>query len=96
MLFLYHLQGTKSSVAVPQDDDKQPDLNRDYVCVMDLGLFELSLRMEDKVNGVSFTYFLDTNSQDMKMLMSTKEGMERFYSSRLPIQTYKFNIFRNW
>lgn len=53
MLFLYHLPTTKTHVTVPQDDDKTPDVNRNYVCVMDLGLFELSLRMEDKGNGVS-------------------------------------------
>ncbi|KAI5633052.1 hypothetical protein NE865_14270 [Phthorimaea operculella] len=47
-LFLSHLHGTKSNSAVPQDDDKMPDLNKDYVCVVDVGLFELSLRMEDK------------------------------------------------
>ncbi|XP_050674952.1 autophagy-related protein 2 homolog A isoform X2 [Leptidea sinapis] len=32
-------------------EDKQPDIHRDYVCVLDLGLFELSLRMTDKNNG---------------------------------------------
>lgn len=29
------------------------DLCRDYVCVIDLGLFELSLRLSDKANGSS-------------------------------------------
>lgn len=27
------------------------DLCRDYVCVLDLGLFELSLRLSDRANG---------------------------------------------
>ena len=27
------------------------DLCQDYVCVLDLGLFELSLRLSDKANG---------------------------------------------
>lgn len=27
------------------------DLCKDYVCVLDLGLFELSLRLTDKTNG---------------------------------------------
>ncbi|XP_026743285.1 autophagy-related protein 2 homolog A-like [Trichoplusia ni] len=49
-LFLMHLNGTKPNVAVPQDDDKFPDVVKDYVCVVDVGLFELSLRMEDKAN----------------------------------------------
>lgn len=49
-LFLMHLHGTKPNVAVPQDDDKVPDVMKDYVCVLDVGLFELSLRMEDKTN----------------------------------------------
>ncbi|KAG6455439.1 hypothetical protein O3G_MSEX009232 [Manduca sexta] len=49
-LFLYHLHNTKPNV-VPQDDDKLPDVNKDYVCVVDVGLFELSLRMEDKTNS---------------------------------------------
>ena len=40
-------------MAVPQDDDKMPDIVKDYVCVVDVGLFELSLRMEDKANCVS-------------------------------------------
>ena len=44
-------------MAVPQDDDKTPDLNKDYVCVIDVGLFELSLRMEDKTNSVSLPFF---------------------------------------
>lgn len=30
---------------------KNVDLRRDYVCVMDLGLFELSLRLNDKMCG---------------------------------------------
>ncbi|XP_049877954.1 autophagy-related protein 2 homolog A isoform X2 [Pectinophora gossypiella] len=47
-LFLSHLQGTKSNTTVPQDDDKLPDVHKDYICVVDVGLFELSLRMEDK------------------------------------------------
>ncbi|XP_075983297.1 autophagy-related 2 isoform X2 [Anticarsia gemmatalis] len=49
-LFLMHLHATKPNVAVPQDDDKTPDVMKDYVCVVDVGLFELSLRMEDKTN----------------------------------------------
>ncbi|KAF9415449.1 hypothetical protein HW555_006871, partial [Spodoptera exigua] len=47
-LFLMHLNGTKPNAAVPLDDDKLPDIVRDYVCVIDLGVFELSLRMADK------------------------------------------------
>ncbi|CAG9136613.1 unnamed protein product [Plutella xylostella] len=34
-----------------KDDDKPPDVLRDYVCVIDLGLFELSLRIADKRNN---------------------------------------------
>ena len=56
-LFLSKLNGTKLNIAVPQDDDKTPDLNKDYVCVIDVGLFELSLRMEDKTNSVSLPFF---------------------------------------
>ncbi|KAI8424925.1 hypothetical protein MSG28_006837 [Choristoneura fumiferana] len=52
-LFLAHLNTPKPGAAVPQDDDKLPDVHKDYVCVVDVGLFELSLRMEDKVNGQS-------------------------------------------
>ncbi|GBP70052.1 Autophagy-related protein 2 homolog A [Eumeta japonica] len=51
-LFLSHLYGTKPGLAVPQDDEKKPNLQKDYVCVIDLGLFELSLRMADKTNVV--------------------------------------------
>ncbi|XP_050353796.1 autophagy-related protein 2 homolog A [Nymphalis io] len=47
-LFISTLIGTKASVPVPQDDDKAPDISKDYICVIDVGLFELSLRMEDK------------------------------------------------
>ncbi|CAG4954291.1 unnamed protein product [Parnassius apollo] len=50
-LFLSHLTGSKANTTVPQDDDKAPDIKRDYVCVIDVGLFELSLRTEDKSNG---------------------------------------------
>jgi autophagy-related protein 2 len=53
-LFLSYINGTKAHVAVPLDDDKQPDINKDYVCVIDLGLFELSLRMDDKANPVRY------------------------------------------
>ncbi|XP_063895892.1 autophagy-related protein 2 homolog A [Helicoverpa armigera] len=49
-LFLMHLNVTKPNAPVPQDDDKMPDVIKDYVCVVDVGLFELSLRMEDKAN----------------------------------------------
>ncbi|XP_059053209.1 autophagy-related protein 2 homolog A isoform X2 [Achroia grisella] len=52
-LFLMHLHGTKPHVAVPQDDDKLPDVMKDYVCVIDVGLFELSLRKDDKTNSGS-------------------------------------------
>lgn len=52
-LFLAHLNMAKPNARVPQDDDKHPDVNKDYVCVIDLGLFELSLRMDDKANPVS-------------------------------------------
>lgn len=48
-----HLNVTKPNIAVPQDDDKLPDVIKDYVCVVDVGLFELSLRMEDKASCVS-------------------------------------------
>lgn len=54
-LFLAHLTTAKPGAAIPQDDDKLPDVHKDYVCVVDVGLFELSLRMEDKANGVSIT-----------------------------------------
>ncbi|XP_045776886.1 autophagy-related protein 2 homolog A [Maniola jurtina] len=47
-LFLSYLIGAKANMPVPQDDDKYPDISKDYVCVLDVGLFELSLRMEDK------------------------------------------------
>ncbi|XP_072929775.1 autophagy-related protein 2 homolog A [Epargyreus clarus] len=50
-LLLSYITGTKSSVPVPQDDEKPPDVHKDYVCVVELGLFELSLRMEDKGTG---------------------------------------------
>ncbi|CAB3245611.1 unnamed protein product [Arctia plantaginis] len=50
-LFLMHLHGTKPDMPVPQDNDKAPDVNKNYVCVIDLGLFELSLRMADKTNN---------------------------------------------
>ncbi|XP_022818068.1 autophagy-related protein 2 homolog A isoform X1 [Spodoptera litura] len=49
-LFLMHILGTKPNAAVPLDDDKLPDIVKDYVCVVDLGVFELSLRMADKNN----------------------------------------------
>lgn len=49
-LFLHHIPGTKPGVSVPLDDDKQPDLHKDYICVIDLGLFELSLKMNDKAD----------------------------------------------
>ncbi|KAL0869015.1 hypothetical protein ABMA27_007335, partial [Loxostege sticticalis] len=52
-LFLAHLNMAKPNARVPQDDDKHPDVNKDYVCVIDLGLFELSLRMDDKANPSS-------------------------------------------
>ncbi|XP_052756582.1 autophagy-related protein 2 homolog A isoform X3 [Galleria mellonella] len=52
-LFLMHVHGTKPHVAVPQDDDKLPDVTKDYVCVVDVGLFELSVRREDKNNAPS-------------------------------------------
>ncbi|XP_026314640.1 autophagy-related protein 2 homolog A isoform X2 [Hyposmocoma kahamanoa] len=50
-LFLSYINGTKPNVTVPQDDDKLPDVNKDYICVIDVGLFELSLRMEDKATS---------------------------------------------
>ncbi|XP_028031335.1 autophagy-related protein 2 homolog A isoform X2 [Bombyx mandarina] len=50
-LFLSYLHNTKPNTTVPQDDDKQPDVNKDYICVIDVGIFELSLRMEDKTNN---------------------------------------------
>ncbi|XP_064073916.1 autophagy-related protein 2 homolog A [Vanessa tameamea] len=50
-LFLSTLTGAKPNAPVPQDDDKAPDIDKDYICVIDVGLFELSLRMEDKNNG---------------------------------------------
>ncbi|CAH2094707.1 unnamed protein product [Euphydryas editha] len=50
-LFLSHFTGAKSNVRVPQDDDKLPNVHKDYVCVVDVGLFELSLRTEDKKNA---------------------------------------------
>lgn len=56
-LFLSYINGTKVNVPVPQDDDKLPDVNKDYICVIDVGLFELSLRMEDKATCVSYRYF---------------------------------------
>lgn len=59
---------------VPQDDDKTPDVNRDYVCVMDLGIFELSLRMEDKGNGVSLE--LEINVDSLDGAESTSKEME--------------------
>ncbi|KPJ18275.1 Autophagy-related protein 2-like A [Papilio machaon] len=49
-LFLSHT-GTRTNEQVPQDDDKPPDVQRDYVCVIDVGLFELALRTEDKANS---------------------------------------------
>ncbi|XP_061721748.1 autophagy-related protein 2 homolog A [Cydia pomonella] len=49
-LFLSHVN-VKPNTHIPQDDDKLPDVHKDYVCVVDVGLFELSLRMEDKVNS---------------------------------------------
>lgn len=52
-----HIIGTKPNTAVPLDDDKLPDIVKDYVCVVDLGVFELSLRMADKNNCVSFFVF---------------------------------------
>ncbi|XP_068618840.1 autophagy-related protein 2 homolog A [Battus philenor] len=52
-LFLSHLTGTKPHTAVPQDDDKSPDIQRDYICVVEVGLFELSLRTEDKSTASS-------------------------------------------
>lgn len=56
-LFLMHIIGTKPNTAVPLDDDKLPDIVKDYVCVVDLGVFELSLRMADKNNCVSILVF---------------------------------------
>ncbi|XP_047512068.1 autophagy-related protein 2 homolog A isoform X1 [Pieris napi] len=50
-LFLAYISNAKPNATVPQDDDKHPDIYRDYVCVLDVGLFELSLRMEDKGTG---------------------------------------------
>ncbi|XP_053613848.1 autophagy-related protein 2 homolog A [Plodia interpunctella] len=52
-LYLRHITGTKPNSPVPLDDDKIPDLNKDYVCVIDVGLFELSIRMDDKTNPSS-------------------------------------------
>ncbi|RVE41481.1 hypothetical protein evm_013868 [Chilo suppressalis] len=52
-LFLAYVHNTKPQVLVPADDDKHPDVNKDYICVVDLGVFELSLRMNDKSNGTS-------------------------------------------
>ncbi|KOB75883.1 Autophagy-related protein 2-like protein A, partial [Operophtera brumata] len=83
MLFLYHLQGTKSNVAVPQDDDKQPDLNKDYVCVMDLGLFELIRRKTHRRNkrtishstekeGVEIFFFPDESNIKRQMMDATE------------------------
>lgn len=46
-----HLSYLHSKTVAP--DDRAPDLHKEYVCVIDVGLFELSLRMEDKSNGVS-------------------------------------------
>ncbi|XP_013170925.1 PREDICTED: autophagy-related protein 2 homolog A isoform X1 [Papilio xuthus] len=48
-LFLSHT-GDRTNEQVPQDD-KPPDVQRDYVCVIDVGLFELALRTEDKANS---------------------------------------------
>ncbi|CAK1550463.1 unnamed protein product [Leptosia nina] len=50
-LFLSYIHNAKANALVPQDDDKHPDLQRNYVCVLDVGLFELSLRMEDKTGS---------------------------------------------
>ncbi|KAM3960547.1 LOW QUALITY PROTEIN: autophagy-related protein 2 homolog A-like [Aphomia sociella] len=50
-LFLMHLHGTKPHVPVPQDDDKMPDINKDYVCVIDVGLFELSIRRAETASS---------------------------------------------
>nr|XP_032521556.1 autophagy-related protein 2 homolog A [Danaus plexippus plexippus] len=44
-----HLSYLHSKTVAP--DDRAPDLHKEYVCVIDVGLFELSLRMEDKSNG---------------------------------------------
>lgn len=42
-LLLSEKSSSSNSIAV--------DLCKDYVCVLDLGLFELSLRLTDKTNG---------------------------------------------
>ncbi|CAH2045147.1 unnamed protein product, partial [Iphiclides podalirius] len=49
-LFLGRTAGSGPGVA--HDDEKPPEVQRDYVCVVDVGLFELALRTEDKSGGV--------------------------------------------
>ncbi|KAL4717909.1 hypothetical protein ACJJTC_001327, partial [Scirpophaga incertulas] len=62
-LFLSYINNTKPNMPVPQDEDKHPNINRDYICVVDLGLFELSLRMDDKTNPAGHLRRLRRDSQ---------------------------------
>ncbi|XP_028161137.1 autophagy-related protein 2 homolog A-like isoform X2 [Ostrinia furnacalis] len=70
-LFLAHLNLSKPNARVPQDDDKHPDVNKDYVCVIDLGLFELSLRMDDKDNPQSEQPQVDLSASNNMITLYT-------------------------
>lgn len=63
-LFLNYIHGARPNTAVPQDNDKMPDLTKDYICVMEVELFELSLRMENKTNGASDSPLVDLSASN--------------------------------
>ncbi|XP_038206483.1 autophagy-related protein 2 homolog A [Zerene cesonia] len=70
-LFLYYVNNAKPNTAVPQDDEKHPDIHRDYVCVVDVGLFELSLRMADKTTGTNDQPQVDLTASNNMVNMYT-------------------------